>query len=102
MARKFNYVSFDIPELSRGAARYRQYSEELDSIKKALDDTMNELVNTYWVGTASVKFKHVIGDEWLDTTKRYCDLLYDLTIIMDDVVKTYEDLLEQARQLQIQ
>ena len=100
MAR-FNSVSFDIAELSGGAARYRQYSEELDSIKNELDDTMTELVRTYWVGTASVRFKKLIGDEWLDTTRRYCDLLYDLTLIMDDVVKTYADLLEQAKRLQI-
>ena len=100
MAR-FNSVSFDIAELSNCASRYRQYSEELESIKNTLDDTMNELVSTYWVGTASAKFKRYIGDEWLDTTRRYCDLLYDLTLIMDDVVKTYADLLEQAKRLQI-
>ena len=102
MARNFKYVSFDLGELSSGAADYRGYSEELDAIKKALDDTMTELVNTHWVGTASMRFKHVIGDDWLDTTRRYCDLLYDLTIIMDDVVATYAELLEQAKQLQIQ
>lgn len=62
---------------------------------------MNQLVNRYWVGDASAKFRSVIGDEWLDTTRRYSELLYDLTIIMDDVVRTYENLLDQAKQLRV-
>ena len=97
----YNYVEFDTAELSRGAARYRQYSNELESIKKDLEKAMNQLVNRYWVGDASAKFRSVIGDEWLDTTRRYSELLYDLTIIMDDVVRTYENLLDQARQLRV-
>ena len=96
-----NYIEFDSVELKACAARYRRYSEELDSIRDALDNAMNGLINTYWVGTASVKFKRSIGDDWLDTTKRYCELLYDLTLIMDDVAATYDGLLEQAKQLRI-
>lgn len=100
MAR-YNSVSFDTAELSRCASEYRKYSEELEAIKKALDEAMNQLVNTYWVGGASLKFKQVIGDQWLDTVKRYSELLYDLTIIMDDVVRTYENLLDQAKQVRV-
>jgi len=101
VARSYSYVEFDTAELSRGAANYRKYSEELESIKKALDKAMNQLVNRYWVGDASAKFKRTIGDDWLDTTRRYSELLYDLTLIMDDVVNTYENLLDQARQVRV-
>ena len=101
MARSFNYVKFDTAELARGTERYREYSKELDGIKRDLEKAMDQLVNTYWVGTASTKFKSKIGDDWLDTTRRYCELLDDLTTIMDDVVRTYEGLLEAARRLRV-
>ena len=100
MAKK-NYVSFDADTLRSCAKLYSDYADELDNIKKDLLKAMEDLVTTYWIGKASTKFKSIIGDDWIDTVTRYCELMHDLTIIMNDVVSTYEGFLDEAKQLKI-
>ncbi len=99
--RSYDHVSFDLGELSSCANKYRGYKDELKSIHDNLKTTMNELTSTYWVGKAANKFKSTISDDWLDTVVRYCDMMEQLTKIMDNVVKTYDDLLQQAKSLRV-
>lgn len=96
-----NHVSFDLAELSACANKYRGYKDELQTIHDTLQLSMNELTSIYWVGKGANKFKSTISDDWLATVVRYCDMMAQLTNIMDRVVMTYNELLQQARNLKV-
>ena len=97
----WKYVSFDLNGLQNCATRYKQYSQEMVQIRNDLDKALSDLSDTYWVGRASMKFRNQIGTDWLKKVDRYCELLDDLTVIMDDAVRTYDKILQEARRLKI-
>lgn len=98
MARK---IKFDLQGIREIADRYKEYGEEMGQIADKLQETMNTLVSKDWKGKASMALKKAVGDDWCKTVIRYVELMRNLQRVLHQVTATYEEILREARALDI-
>lgn len=94
-------VGFDIGDISQASRIFGNCKTEMDTIQQELKSSYAQLRSSDWRGQASDRMDQIVGDDWCSEVVRYCDLMKQLTLIMDDVTASYQALYDEAKTLRL-
>ena len=95
-------IKFDVDGINDRRTKLLTYSHEMKQIRVDLKNAMEQLVAKDWRGNAADKFKAAISDDWCDTVDRYCELMNQLCVIMQNVIKEYESMQADGERLRLE
>ena len=94
-------LKYDTTGILAASKSFHRCANEMYTIQQELNAAFKTLRSQDWRGKASDRLDEIIGNDWSLKVQRYCDLMKQLTTIMDSAVQTYEHIEAEAQRLQL-